>query len=171
MYASRGLRDNLGDSPKQRVGNLGQNPTALVLRWRQSWSFKFNIFIVNALISINKVSVAMLTIKACSENNFGLIQAKFSWVALIKFVTFFGSPVEVLQNLHPHLQWLVLLSLENQVDLQQVVFQMLYLALFFTQCNLLRYFHSLSARWHPKFRPYFRHYDEHAYDNLQQSTL
>ena len=66
MYASRGLRDDLGDSPKQRVNSLGQNPKALVFRWRRIRTLKFNILTINALISTNKVFLFKLTIKACS---------------------------------------------------------------------------------------------------------
>ena len=97
------MRDNLGDSPKQRVSSLGQQPKALVLRWRQIRTFKFNIFTLNALISTNKVSV--LTIKACSENNFGLIQAKFSSLDLIKFVTFFWDTRYILSLCYYHVSY------------------------------------------------------------------
>ena len=46
----------------ERVNNLGQNRNALVLGWRQIWTFMIKISSLDAQTSANKVSMFKLTI-------------------------------------------------------------------------------------------------------------
>ena len=75
--------------PKQRVGSLGQNPQALVWKWRQNSTFDIKIPTVNAPESTNKVFVFKLTIEDFFKNHSELIGSKFLPLALIKSAAFF----------------------------------------------------------------------------------
>ena len=71
---------------------FGQNVKALVWRCRQICPLKINIFILNAPISTNEVSMSKLAIEICFDNLFGLIRAIFSPLGSTKSVYFFGTP-------------------------------------------------------------------------------
>ena len=47
----------------KRVNSVGQNPTALVWRWRQVQTFEIKMSTLNAPISPNKVSIFEVTIE------------------------------------------------------------------------------------------------------------
>ena len=83
--------------PIQRVCSLGQNPQALVWKWRQNCTFKINVPTVNGPASTNKVSIFKLTIEDYFKNHSELIGFEFFLpLAPIKSVTFFlGHPIFV----------------------------------------------------------------------------
>ena len=75
---------------------LGQNPKALVWKWRQNWTFNINIPTLNAPISTNKVFIFKLTIEDIFKNYSGLIRYKVLSLSLIKSVALFpGHPVVI----------------------------------------------------------------------------
>ena len=80
--------------PKQRVCSLGQNPKALVWKWRKIFSFKIDIPTVNAPALANKVLIFKLIIEDYFNKHSELIGSKFLPLAATKSVAFFlGHPV------------------------------------------------------------------------------